>query len=1255
MKLRDGAAGTVRSGTARQRQPYVDDTALSSNLNELWEGENVRRWKRGQAGRGGSSRPAKADIALLSLTPQFQQEQHEEYVARLTATLQVPDVRNIALTGRYGAGKSSVLKAFTDQHTGRVLNLSLSTLGPPEEEKSITNRIEKELVKQLLHSQPQRALPRSHFRRIDKPNLLRAVGIATTQVAVVALILLLLGRFPRLFGATKEHPWPVRAGAVLLFGLLMVAVLTWVRQAVHNRVVSKVSAAGATVELGAKEVSYFDKYLDEIVYFFESTKFDVVVFEDLDRFDDPGIFEALRELNTLLNTSHVARGRTIRFVYALKDSIFERLGNDTRQLDDRASAESVRANRTKFFDLVVPVVPFITHRTSRDLLTKLLADPALVPVTPDLVDLAGRHISDMRLLKNIRNEYAVFAARLITAKRGVPELRADSVFAMMVYKNVHLGDFEQISLGRSDLDTLYKLSRDLVNQSIARRRARISKIADSAALADVLQEKSQRLAERLNWHAEVIQRSGNNLQYSLSGYTIGAETFTPAEAATARFWRMLIADGNGPTAKFTRYGSVWTVPIPIGDIRELFRDELDLNDWDSRERQALDAECEEAITEIAALRKADFADLAANPAFTLSRDTGEATFETLLGETIRSEVARDLIRRGFIDQNFALYVAQYYGERVSIRAMNFIVQHVQPNIPDTYYAFEGPDDIVGVLRETNADFLDLNSAYNIEILDHLLANQQPGARTVLNRLAETDGPAEQAFLQAYLSGGAQTAEAVRRLSATWPPILSRILQVPDLQPERRRELVDEAVAHANPDLDRQIEEQVTTYLQDNYARLACLTRPADEPSTRNAVALLRQARVVIDDLTVLDHNARALVVADSLYTLTAGNLRSALHDPPALSLDIVRAIDLTVYGYCIANPAAYLTAVENDRPTTMTVADPGTFADIVTEIAGWESGLVEQLCRAAAPGCWVESLADVPEVVWPALARSRRFPAALTNIAAYIEQAGEVDVDLAGLLVDARSIRDHDGEADRLAEQTTQVAVTILRSRETIPSAETRAALVATLHLTEPIAASRIEPENGRLLGELLHHQICDDTADLFQSFASGDWDTLRHGIDCSAKFADFVTPALLDEDMTARLLSSTRISPTVRQAVLSRLDEFVPTDHHEALRAAGRFAATAQVPLSPAQLERIARVTCDAELVVPLVDQLGSAISTDQILAVLAYLGRGYADLSTSGATPAFPNDSHHFQVLTRLKQEEHLSRVTRHRTKSQISVTVA
>ena len=59
----------------------------------------------------------------------------------------------------------------------------------------------------------------------------------------------------------------------------------------------------ATVSLKAESGSYFDKYLDEIVYYFEVSRRDIVVFEDLDRFDNVQIFETLRALNTLLNGS----------------------------------------------------------------------------------------------------------------------------------------------------------------------------------------------------------------------------------------------------------------------------------------------------------------------------------------------------------------------------------------------------------------------------------------------------------------------------------------------------------------------------------------------------------------------------------------------------------------------------------------------------------------------------------------------------------------------------------------------------------------------------------------------------------------------------------------------------------------------------------------------------------------------------------------------------------------------------------------
>jgi len=163
--------------------------------------------------------------------------------------------------------------------------------------------------------------------------------------------------------------------------------------------------------LKAESGSCFDKYLDEILYYFEISRRDIVVFEDLDRFDNVEIFETLRALNTLLNGSaqvlKQTQGRklgSIRFIYALRDSVFEKLGTGSMEETnadhtpgpiDEAQAEVQRANRTKFFDLVVPVVPFITHKNARDLMTEAMQGTG---VTSGLIDLAAGHVADMRLI-----------------------------------------------------------------------------------------------------------------------------------------------------------------------------------------------------------------------------------------------------------------------------------------------------------------------------------------------------------------------------------------------------------------------------------------------------------------------------------------------------------------------------------------------------------------------------------------------------------------------------------------------------------------------------------------------------------------------------------------------------------------------------------------------------------------------------------------------------------------------------------------
>lgn len=212
------------------------------------------------------------DAGLAPLIPGFDREQHQIYVDHLNAALTTDNVCNIALTGRYGAGKSSVLQEFARHNRKRVLFLSLSTLGPDADDESRTNQIEKELVKQLLHREKPSRLPQSRYQRIDRLPRWRAVGESVFGLISLGLVLWLFGVLPALPGMAGNHPWWLRVTAAVVTSIAAISLVAWTRLAVHNRlVVSAVSAGGASISL-TKSESYFDKYLDEIVYFFESAR-----------------------------------------------------------------------------------------------------------------------------------------------------------------------------------------------------------------------------------------------------------------------------------------------------------------------------------------------------------------------------------------------------------------------------------------------------------------------------------------------------------------------------------------------------------------------------------------------------------------------------------------------------------------------------------------------------------------------------------------------------------------------------------------------------------------------------------------------------------------------------------------------------------------------------------------------------------------------------------------------------------------------
>ena len=74
---------------------------------------------------------------LKSLRPHHESEQHDMYVEALKQAVRQREVTNIALSGPYGVGKSSILQGFRKHHPDAIF-ISLSTLGfsEPTESKS---------------------------------------------------------------------------------------------------------------------------------------------------------------------------------------------------------------------------------------------------------------------------------------------------------------------------------------------------------------------------------------------------------------------------------------------------------------------------------------------------------------------------------------------------------------------------------------------------------------------------------------------------------------------------------------------------------------------------------------------------------------------------------------------------------------------------------------------------------------------------------------------------------------------------------------------------------------------------------------------------------------------------------------------------------------------------------------------------------------------------------------------------------------
>ena len=370
-------------------------------------------------------------IPIISLAPGDDNSgaSQDYYEKKLQGALDEENINNIALTGIYGSGKSTILNTFKKKNSNKwnFAEISLSTFDTKDKaelDSEDLQLIERSILQQLFYSVNHDDIPLSRFKRIVKTS-------QGSKRCIFILISIVLISYVIAFNkdATLQNILPdYEYLPHIAVSLLLISSLTLLYKFLDYAIsLKEIKLKLYDTEFNIKDEedkSILNDHIDEIIYFFQETKKNVVIIEDLDRFDNTEIFIRLRELNSLINK---ACSHRIVFIYAIKDDMF------------------TGTERSKFFEYIIPVIPVINPTNAYDFI-KSKYQNIIKGIDDRFLRNTCLYFDDMRLLKNILNEYQDYSTHL----KGL-DLDKNQLFAMIVYKNNFPRDFAKLNSNQGEI------------------------------------------------------------------------------------------------------------------------------------------------------------------------------------------------------------------------------------------------------------------------------------------------------------------------------------------------------------------------------------------------------------------------------------------------------------------------------------------------------------------------------------------------------------------------------------------------------------------------------------------------------------------------------------------------------------------------------------------------------------------------------------------------------------------------------------
>lgn len=461
------------------------------------------------------------ETTFNSLTPDILEENKQVYTDALNYAFSNDDIRNIAITGVYGAGKSTVWNTYKNNKL-KESNFNLFRINPfknvitvvlgkysdkldknnsePLSKNELDSRVETQIINQILSQIKAEDIPLSKYKFKGNISLIKLVLNILLTIFFIGSISIFGIRKEIVELLNKKLEWfDMNILLLSISGMIFVSVGVFLYHFYkeNNVKFSKVNFKVAEAQFSDdnNDETVLERDIREIVYLLSSSKSDIVVFENLDRYDNVDIFIKLKELNFLLNSylETNKKNRVVKFVYLIKDGLFQ------------------TKDRTKFFDFILPIVPVVDSNTSEHYLRELFAkDKNLKPIVSEkTMRNISLYIDDMRTLRNIFNEFKVY---LSVISMEDLRLNGDQLLALITIKNIYPNEFELLQQDRGYIVEIFdkvKASIDKVVNNLNNRLDAITTDVQSL-MREVTIGKYERMSSYITKDVALSSNNSNN-------------------------------------------------------------------------------------------------------------------------------------------------------------------------------------------------------------------------------------------------------------------------------------------------------------------------------------------------------------------------------------------------------------------------------------------------------------------------------------------------------------------------------------------------------------------------------------------------------------------------------------------------------------------------------------------------------------------------------------------------------------------------